>query len=152
VSESNKQVVLRFIEEAVLGGNAAVVDELCAPDAVNHGASANHKVGIEGLKRVVAFSRNAQPDQRWTWKAVVAEEDLVVVYGVREATWQGEKFRGLATPKGKHIAVELAHMFRLRAGKIVEHWVVRDDLGMMQQLGVIDAAPSEPAPGPSTQS
>jgi predicted ester cyclase len=33
--------------------------------------------------------------------------------------------------------VELAHMFRVTDGKISEHWAVRDDLGMMQQLGVL---------------
>ncbi len=147
MSEHNKQVVLRFIQEAVLDGNAAVVDELCAPDAVNHAASGN-QTGIDAVKRVVGLSKRFQPDQRWTWKAVVAEGDLVIVYGVREATWQGEKFRGQATPQGKHIAVELAHMFRLRDGKIVEHWAVRDDLGMMQQLGVLDGGPVEPPPGP----
>jgi predicted ester cyclase len=142
LSEQNKKVALRFIQEAVLDGNAAVVDELCAPDIVNHAASGNHRIGVEGVKRVVGFSKTAQPDQRWTWKAVVAEGDLVIVYGVREATWQGEKFRGISTPKGKHIAVELSHMFRLRGGKIVEHWAVRDDLEMMQQLGAIEAAPA----------
>jgi predicted ester cyclase len=48
-----------------------------------------------------------------------------------------ESVRGVATPKGKPIAVELVHIFRLRDGKIVEHWAVRDDLGMMKQLGAI---------------
>jgi predicted ester cyclase len=28
-------------------------------------------------------------------------------------------------------------MFRFKDGKIAEHWAVRDDLGMMQQLGVL---------------
>jgi predicted ester cyclase len=136
VSEQNKQVVLRFLDEGVIGGQSAVVDEVCSPDVVNHAASGSNR-GIDAIKRVIGFSKRAQPDQRWTWKEVVAERDLVVVYGVREATWQGEKFRGLATPQGKPVAVELAHMFRLRDGKIIEHWAVRDDLGMMQQLGVV---------------
>lgn len=41
------------------------------------------------------------------------------------------------TPKGKPVAVELGHIFRVRGGKIVEHWAVRDDLALMKQLGVI---------------
>jgi predicted ester cyclase len=148
--ENNKRVVLRFLQEAFIDGKAAVVDELCTPDVVNHAAAANNK-GIEGLKRVVGFSRAAQPDQRWTWKNVVAEGDLVIVYGIREATWQAEKFRGLTTPQGKHVAVELAHMFRLRDGKIAEHWAVRDDLGMMQQLGVVPSAVPSAAPPQRSQ-
>jgi predicted ester cyclase len=59
-----------------------------------------------------------------------------VIHRIREATWQAESFRGMATPRGKPIAVELVHVFRVRDGKIVEHWAVRDDLGMMKQLGV----------------
>jgi hypothetical protein len=29
------------------------------------------------------------------------------------------------------------HLFRLHDGKVIEHWAVRDDLGMLQQLGVV---------------
>lgn len=141
MSERNKAVVLRFLDEAVIAGNTAVIDEVCHPDAINHAAAGPNKRGIEGIKKVVGFSKAAQPDQKWTWKAVLADGDLVVVYGVREATWQGQQFRGLATPQGKHIAVELAHMFRLIDGKIIEHWAVRDDLGLMQQLGVVAGPP-----------
>lgn len=64
---------------------------------------------------------------------------MVVIHGIREATWQAESFRGVATPKGKRIAVELVHIFRIRDGEIIEHWAVRDDLGLMKQLGVIGA-------------
>jgi predicted ester cyclase len=135
--EDNKAVVRRFIHEGVIGGNLAVIDELCAPDCVNHAATPEARRGPEGVKRVVGFSRAAMPDQRWTQELLVAEGDLVVMHGIREATWQAEAFRGVPTPKGKAVAVELVHMFRVRDGKIVEHWAVRDDLGLMKQLGVV---------------
>ena len=51
-------------------------------------------------------------------------------------------FRGVATPNEGHVSVELAHMFRVRDGLICEHWAVRDDLAMLQQLGA--HASSEP--------
>lgn len=44
-------------------------------------------------------------------------------------------------PTGRHFEVQHIHMLQLRAGKIVEHFANRDDLGMMQQLGLL------PAPG-----
>jgi predicted ester cyclase len=137
LTEQNKAIVRRFIHEGVIGGNLAVIDELASPDCVNHAAVAEARHGIEGLKRVVAFSRAAQPDQRWTNEMLIAEGDLVVIHGIREATWQADGFRGIPTPKGKPVAVELVHIFRVREGKIVEHWAVRDDLGLMKQLGVI---------------
>jgi hypothetical protein len=36
------------------------------------------------------------------------------------------------------------HFIRLRDGQLVEHRAVRDDLGLMQQLGVIAAPPDKP--------
>jgi predicted ester cyclase len=135
--EENKALVRRLIHEGIIGGNLALIEELTASDCVNHSAVPEARIGTEGVKRVVAFSRAAMPDQRWTNETLVAEGDLVVMHGTREATWQADSFRGVATPKGTRIAVELVHMFRVRDGKIVEHWAVRDDLAMMKQLGAI---------------
>lgn len=38
---------------------------------------------------------------------------------------------------GDHVTMETIHIFRFEDGKIAEHWAVRDDLGMMRQLGVV---------------
>jgi predicted ester cyclase len=103
--EVNKTVVRRFIHEGVIGGNLAVIDELCSPDCINHSAVPEARHGTEGMKRVVGFSRAAMPDQRWTNEMLIAEGDLVVIHGVREATWQADSFRGIPTPKGKPVAV-----------------------------------------------
>jgi predicted ester cyclase len=137
--EENKTVVRRFIHQGVIGGDLALIEELCSPDCINHAATPEARHGTEGLRRVVGFSRAAMPDQRWTNEMLVAEGDLVVIHGIREATWQADSFRGIPTPKGKAVAVELVHIFRVRDGKIVEHWAVRDDLGLMKQLGVVGA-------------
>jgi predicted ester cyclase len=41
-------------------------------------------------------------------------------------------------PAGRHFEVQQhLHMLQVRRGKIVEHFANRDDLGMMQQLGLI---------------
>ncbi|GAB3926241.1 ester cyclase [Kribbella albertanoniae] len=131
--EQNKALVRRFLEEG-LAGDPTVFDEICAPDFVNHASPT--RSGIQGVKDVIAFSLRMQPNQRWVEQHLVAEGDLVVLYGVRAATWKGTEFRGIATPEGE-VSVEMAHMFRIKDGLISEHWAVRDDLGMMQQLGAL---------------
>jgi predicted ester cyclase len=136
-TEENKALVRRFIQEATMARNLAVIDELCAPDFVDHGAAPEARDGLAVVKRVISFFRIVMPDPQWTHERMIAEGDLVVVHGVREGTWQGAAFRGVPTPKGKRIAVEQVHIFRVRDGKIAERWVVRDDLGMMKQLGVL---------------
>jgi predicted SnoaL-like aldol condensation-catalyzing enzyme len=136
-SEENKALVRRFIQEATIAGNLAVIDEICAPDYVDHGAAPEAPAGVAVVKRVISYFRTVMPNPQWTDERMIAEGDLVMVHGVREAEWQGAAFRGVPTPKGKRIAVEQVHVFRVRDGKLAEHWVVRDDLGMMKQLGVL---------------
>jgi predicted ester cyclase len=46
--------------------------------------------------------------------------------------------RGIPPPRGRAVRQEHMHFVRYGDGKAVEHWWgVRDDLGMMQQMGVI---------------
>ncbi len=135
--EHNKKVVRRLLDEVVGRGDMELVAELCAADVVNHAAAPGRQHGTENLRAVLEFSRTAQPDQSWVEQHIVGDGDLVVVYGRRQGTWQASSFGGLDTPANVPVSVELAHMFRLEDGKIAEHWAVRDDLGMMQQLGVL---------------
>jgi predicted ester cyclase len=136
-TEENKAIVRRFIHNGVIGGDLDLIDQLCSPDCVNHSAIPEARIGTAGMKRVVAASRAAQPDQRWTTEMVIAEGELVMIRGIREATSQADGLRGILTPQGKRVVVELVHIFRIRDGTIIEHWAVRDDLGLMKQLGVI---------------
>jgi hypothetical protein len=45
-------------------------------------------------------------------------------------------------PRGRRFAVTQTHWFRMRDGKVAEHWANRDDLGMGQQLGWTPPTPS----------
>jgi predicted ester cyclase len=138
-ADRNRRVIERFIAEVVMEGRVDVLDELCDPGLINHAAAPQAREGIEGMKRVIGFSRAAMPDQRWTDQVVVADNEYVVVRAVRESTWSADSFRGIPTPQGATTAVEMVHIWRLADGKIVEHWAVRDDLGLMIQLGVVSA-------------
>ena len=44
---------------------------------------------------------------------------------------------------GKHFSAEHMHWHRLAEGKLAERWAVRDDLGTLIQLGIIDS-PGKP--------
>jgi hypothetical protein len=67
---------------------------------------------------------------------VIAEHDLVVQYGVREGDWPGGSFRGFDIPSGPYTR-EAAFLYRLVDFRIAERWAIRDDLGMMLQLGAL---------------
>jgi hypothetical protein len=66
----------------------------------------------------------------------VADNDYVVQFGTRGGRWPGGEFRGIYVPAGPYER-EVAFIYRLQDSCIAERWSVRDDLGMMQQLGAL---------------
>ena len=80
--------------------------------------------------------RNAFPDLAITEEDLIAEDDKVVMRQVTTGTHQGD-FMGIAAT-GKKVEMHDIHIVRLADDKIVEHWGVEDNLGMMQQLGVVE--------------
>jgi steroid delta-isomerase-like uncharacterized protein len=140
-AEGNKAIVRRFVEEVQNGGNLAVVDEVAAPDYVNHTSQAGVPANREGLKQLTAMFRRAFPDGRMTIEDMVAEEDRVATRKTFRGTHQGE-LMGIP-PTRKAVAIGLMDIARLVDGKVVESWSAADDLGLLQQLGAL--APLGPA-------
>jgi len=135
--EENKAVVRRFWgvwEE----GNIGLVDELVAPDYVNHSPGIpDQPEGPEGIKAVVNMFRGGMPDLRVVIDEVIAEGDRVAVRYTIEGTHEGELFG--VPPTGRRVSIESITVERVSEGKIREHWRVTDTLGMMRQLGAIPA-------------
>ncbi len=137
-AEENKAIVRRFWgvwEE----GNIDLVDELLAPDYINHTpASPDQPTGPEGVKGVVAMFRSAIPDLRVIVEDMIAEGDKVAVRYTLEGTHEGELFG--VPPTGRRLSIKSISVERVSDGKIREHWRVTDSLDMMQQLGMIPAS------------
>ena len=132
-SEQNKVIVRRLIEEAQCKGNFAVVDELLADDFVDHSPFAGVPPTREGVKTVFAVLRSAFPDLQVTVSEQIAEEDTVVTRKTFSGTHRGS-FMG-AEPTNNPVAFEVIDILTLRDGKITEHRVIFDQLGLMRQLG-----------------
>jgi len=66
---------------------------------------------------------------------LVAEGDIVAGRLTMSGTHEGPLMGTL--PTGRSVRTNHMHFVRFRDGKAVEHWGVRDDLGMMRQLGLI---------------
>lgn len=79
----------------------------------------------------------AVPDSTWTTLRLIAEGDIVVCHNRWSGNYRGTTFRGVPIPEGSSFSVEHIHIYRIAEGRIREHWVVRDDLAMMQQLGAV---------------
>lgn len=133
-TEENKAIVRRFVEEVQNGGNIDAVDELCSPEFVNHTAPPGVLPDCEGVKMVTAMFRRVFPDSYITVEDMVAEGDKVATRKAFRGTHRGE-FMGVP-PTGREVSISLIEIVRVVGGRVVEHWAVGDNLGMMRQLGV----------------
>jgi predicted ester cyclase len=91
--------------------------------------------GLEGLRQIVTMLRTAFPDLHYETKEVIAESDWVAARTILYGTHNGPFF-GIP-PTGRRVVQEQMHLIRFANGKGVEHRAVRDDLGLLRQLGVI---------------
>jgi steroid delta-isomerase-like uncharacterized protein len=139
--KENKAVVRRFLEEVVNKGNQAVADELIAADFVDHNPLPGLTPNNEGFKQSFVIFRSAFPDLEYTIEDMIAEAGKVAVRWTAKGTHKGE-LAGIR-PTNKSVAVMGIDIFRVAGGQLMELWLSWDQMGMMQQLGVI------PTPGQS---
>ena len=134
-ASENKTVFRRTYEEFFNQRNDSIADELVAPDFINHDAPPGRNRGPESMRGLANWLRSAFPDLQFTVEELVADGDTVVGRVTMSGTHQGP-FQGVPAT-GRTIRQAQAHFVRFRDGKGIEHRAVRDDLGLMQQLGVI---------------
>jgi steroid delta-isomerase-like uncharacterized protein len=136
MSEQNKAIVRRLIEEVWNKGNLSLVDELFAPTYEHHDASSpDFGRGPESEKKRATLYRTAFPDIRLTIEDMIAEGETVMTRWSCRGTHKGD-LSGIA-PTGKQITISGVTVARLANGKMAEGWVNWDALGLMQQLGVV---------------
>jgi predicted ester cyclase len=135
MSDENKAVARRFFE-VFSEGNVDALDEIVAPDAVDHDAYnpfANE--GLEGAKKAIGMYREAFPDLTFEIGLQVAEGDYVATTWTGTGTHNGP-IMGIE-PTGNSSTVTGIGVDRIEGGKVVESWNSWDTLGMMQSIGAI---------------
>lgn len=139
MSERNKAVVHRAVEELFNTGNLDIVEQVFAPDYVDHSPSDSELSGLENVKRFVAAWRAAFPDTRSTVEDMIAEGDKVAARWTTRATHRGE-FLGVP-PTGNVVTAQWLGIFHLSDGRIVDSWDHYETQGLLRQLGI------DPTPG-----
>lgn len=131
--EKNKEIVSKFNYEFIQGKNLQVFEETVHAEFTNHNAppgSAN--ASKEGLLQLMEVMRQAFPDLEVKIHMQVAEGDLVTTYKTFQATHKGT-FMGIA-PTNKRVAFDVIDIIRIKDGKTIEHWGIRDSSSLLQQL------------------
>ena len=135
MSEQNKALFRRFTDEVINGKNTSVIGELMAVDMVDHNLMPGQAAGLEGMEQMMTMFLSAFPDLHTTIDVLIAEGDVVSGRMTTTGTHRGD-FMGIPAT-GKQVKFSEIHIVRIVNGKAVEHWGNSDDMGMMQQLGVI---------------
>lgn len=133
--EENKRIVRQIPEEVANEGNVALLDEIFAEDLIDHTPLGETR-GREAAKELFEQLRAAFPDLEVTVEDMIAEGDTVAARVKWHATHEGE-FRGIE-PTGREVEFPVMAFLRLKDGKVVERWIQPDQLGLMQQLGVVE--------------
>jgi predicted ester cyclase len=126
VSEENKALVRRLIKE-VEKGNLDVVDEVLAPDFVDHDLLPDQVPDREGYKRGLSEDRAALSNFDITIEDQIAEGDKVVTRFTWRGTHDQGKIMGMA-PTGKKVEVTSIFIHRIAGGKVKEEWSASDTL------------------------
>ena len=135
MSEENKALYRRFIDEIIKNKRVEVIDELMDPNMVEHNPVPGQAPGLDGMKEFMGMFFAAFPDLDSTIDLLIAEGDIVAGRMTTTGTHTGE-FMGIPAT-GKRVTFTETHIVRIANGKAVEHWGNSDDMAMMQQLGVI---------------
>lgn len=147
-----RSVALRSIT-IMADGSRPEFDEVISPGAVNHEAASEPPAcrsgGPEGFHATAMWLRTAFADLHHHVEHVVTEDALVVV----DTTMSGRQVGPFTihdgagavdtvwAPTGRTFAVRQSHWLRVEDGLVIEHWAVRDDLGLGRQLGWVPPSP-----------
>jgi predicted ester cyclase len=141
MSQEEKQLVRRALEEIYMRGNLHLANELVHPEFVDHDpAHPEQATGPESVKQTARRLHSAFSDLRFEIQDEIAEGDKVVQLVIMSGRHTGPLLG--REPTGNEFAVRHIHLWRIADGKIIDHWGSRDDLGLLDQLGLL---PMEPA-------
>jgi predicted ester cyclase len=141
--EENKAIRRRYFQEAWIEKDETAYERYISPDVVDNGVKTTGMggppSGIEGVKQRHAATFAALPDCEYIVHDMVAEGDKLSTRFTITGTHVGEYMGVPGT--GKRLAFSGIDIVRMQDGKLMEHWVEVDLLGLLQQLGLVKWPP-----------
>lgn len=131
---ANERLIRIYFEEVWNKGRLEVLDDIVAPDYVNHSPGVPNPIpGPEGLKPIVKAMREGFPDLHYTIEDIVVAAEKVAVRVTMRGTNTGPFFG--AAPTGRKVVVGQMQIEWIKDGKISQHWRRTDDVTLGWQLG-----------------
>ncbi|MFH5797594.1 ester cyclase [Haladaptatus sp. CMAA 1911] len=134
--EENKRLARSIPERVFADGDLDLLDELYGEDAIEHNPFGDLR-GRAAIRESYEGFIAAFPDIEQKVEDVVAEGDTVAMRLTARGTHEGPMMD--LEPTGREVEVQQTVFTRIEDGEIVERWLHPDNLGMLQQLGVVDS-------------
>jgi steroid delta-isomerase-like uncharacterized protein len=131
--DDSKGVIRRFFDDVLNGGRLALLDQMIAGAYIEHNPTPNQAPGAAGVRARIAAMRTAFPDVRFVVEEIIAEGPIVAARYRWQGTHEGA-FLGIA-PTGRRLSVRGMEFYRVEGGRVLEHWDLSDEFGMLTQLG-----------------
>lgn len=131
--ETNIAAQQRF-GAAVNSGALQELDDLVAPDCIEHDPAPGQGPGPQGYRDMFAELRTAFPDLHVEVEHLTATDDDVAIAYTLTGTHQGPLMGH--EPTGRSISIRGVQIGRFSGGKLTERWGSSDQLGMLTQLGL----------------
>ncbi len=130
-------VLRRIFDEGFATGDDSIVDQICAPDLVEHqfGLAGTGVDAIKSVKAAIRDVHTAVPDITFTIEDSVEVGDKIWVRARGLGTASGPFF-GAAS--GRPVDITVIDVARIVNGRIAEHWGVPDRFAMLAQTGVLE--------------
>ena len=130
------KAVIRDAVAALNRGDVEGYLAIYAPGAVVHGLPEHATPDPAGHRDVLTDIRRALPDFRAEVDDVVAEGALLAARVTYSGTHRGPMMG--VSPTGKVLTWDAMTFRRFdEEGKVVERWIIGDDLALLHQLGLV---------------
>jgi len=132
--EKQNEAVVRQVFEAIDAQNFARFKELLVPELIGHYSGPQEDLTVDTTIQLIKMFYQAFPDYNHTVEDIFAKGDKVAIRILQQATHKAE-FQGIP-PTGNKIKYYQITIMQVKDGKVHGWWIVEDNLGMMQQLGM----------------
>lgn len=135
MSDTQRALVNRMIEEIQNKKNLGLIEEIFSEDFFNHTPVRGIATDRDGMRQLFALTHVAFPD------GIIVVNDQAAV---GDRVWTRKTFSGThtgplgdAAPSGKKVTYTVFDILSVKDGRIVEHWGLADRLSLLRQLDII---------------
>ncbi len=132
--ERQNETVVRQVFEAIDAQNFDRLKELLPPELIVHYSGPQENLTLDNTIQFIKTFYQAFPDYSHTVEDAFAKGDKVAIR-IRQQATQKAELEGIP-PADHKIDYYQITIMQVKDGKVVGWWIVEDNLGMYQQLGM----------------